>query len=126
MPDRITAEHVRSYRLRLISRGFKTNSLNPIMGALRSFYGTTLGNKPVAEEIPYARKEDTLPAVLARDQVLQLLEPEPDLRKRTIFTTIYAAGRRRGPTASSAKPHPSYSVPHNTLFRGSGDPSSCI
>ena len=93
-PDQLTAEHVRSYRLHLLERGLKANSLIPIMGGLRFFYRTTLGNKQLAEEIPYSRKEDTLPAVLTRDQVLDLLKAEPDLMMRTIFTTIYAAGLR--------------------------------
>lgn len=91
-PDKLTAEHVRSYRLHLIERGLKPNSLIPIMGGLRFFYRTTLGNKELAGEIPYSRKEDSLPAVLTRDQVLALLKSEPDLMMRTIFTAIYAAG----------------------------------
>ena len=93
-PDKLTAEHVRSYRLHLLERGLKPNSLIPIMGGLRFFYRTTLGNKQLAGEIPYSRKEDTLPAVLTRDEVLQLLKAEPDLMMRTIFTAIYAAGLR--------------------------------
>jgi site-specific recombinase XerD len=93
-PDKLNAEHVRSYRLHLIERGLKANSLNPIMGGLRFFYATTLGNKQVAEAIPYARKEDTLPAVLTQDQVVRLLKAESDPMMRTIFTTIYAAGLR--------------------------------
>ena len=36
-PDKLGIEHVRQYRLHLLSRG-----LNPIVGALRMFYGTTL------------------------------------------------------------------------------------
>ena len=39
------------------------------MGALRFFYRTTLGLKEVSENIPYARRADPLPAVLARDEV---------------------------------------------------------
>ena len=35
-----------------LSRGLKAASINPIMGALRFFYGTTLGNKQLAEQIP--------------------------------------------------------------------------
>jgi hypothetical protein len=31
---------------------------------LRFVYSVTLGKKQIAEEIPFARKEDTLPAVL--------------------------------------------------------------
>ena len=93
-PDKLGIEHIRDYRLHLLARGLKPKSVNPIVGALRFFYGTTLGNKTLAEQIPFARLDDTLPAVLSRDQVLQLLRAEPDLRMRTIFVTIYAAGLR--------------------------------
>src|SRR5947209_787751 len=62
-PDKLNSEDVRVYRLHLISRGLKATSINPIMSALRFFYGTTLGQKQLSEEIPYARIDDTLPAV---------------------------------------------------------------
>jgi integrase/recombinase XerD len=93
-PDKLGIEHVREYRLHLLSRGLKARSINPIVGALRFFYGTTLGNKALADQIGYARPEDTLPAVLTQDQVLGLIKAEPDLMMRTIFITIYAAGLR--------------------------------
>lgn len=93
-PDKLTFEDVRDYRLHLISRGLKPNSINPIMGALRFFYRTTLGLKEVSEQIPYARRADPLPAVLGRDEVVRLLKAVPDLRMRTLFITIYAAGLR--------------------------------
>ena len=93
-PDKLTSEDVRDYRLHLISRGLKATSINPIMGALRFFYGMTLGQKHVSEQIPYARKEDTLPAVLARDEVVRFLKAVTDLQMRTTFITIYAAGLR--------------------------------
>lgn len=93
-PDKLSFEDVRDYRLHLISRGLKPNSINPIMGALRFFYGTTLGLKEASEQIPYARREDTLPAVLARDEVMRFLKAVPNLKMRTAFITIYAAGLR--------------------------------
>ena len=43
-PDKLSSEDVRDYRLHLIARGFKATSINPIMGALRFLYGTTLGH----------------------------------------------------------------------------------
>ena len=93
-PDKLTAEDIRDYRLHLISRGLKASSINPIMGALRFFYGMTLEQKQVSEQIPYARKEDTLPAVLARDEVVRFLKAVTDLQMRTTFITIYATGLR--------------------------------
>lgn len=93
-PDKLGIEEIRKYRMHLLQRGMKARSINPIVGALRFFYGTTLGNKELAEAIPYARPEDTLPAVLTREQVLALIRAEPDLMMRTIFIVIYAAGLR--------------------------------
>jgi integrase/recombinase XerD len=93
-PDKLGLEDVRKYRLHLMSRGLKAASINPIIGALRFFYGTTLGQKELAAQIPFARKEDTLPAVLSQEQVVRLLKAEPNLKMRTAFTTIYAAGLR--------------------------------
>ena len=93
-PDQLGLEDIRDYRLHLIARGLKAKSINPIVGGLRFFYGTTLGKQELAEQIPFARVEETLPAVLSRDQVMQLLRAESDLKMRTIFIVIYAAGLR--------------------------------
>ena len=93
-PDKLGIEDIREYRLHLMARGLKATSINPIIGALRFFYGTTLGRKEIVEQIPFARKEDTLPAVLTPQQVVSLLEAEPNLKMRTAFITIYAAGLR--------------------------------
>lgn len=93
-PDKLEIEEVRAYRLHLINRGLKAASINPIVGALRFFYGTTLGQKQVAEQIPFARTEDRLPAVLTQGDVVRLLKAEPNLKMRTALTTIYAAGLR--------------------------------
>jgi integrase/recombinase XerD len=93
-PDKLTFEDVRNYQLHLMSRGLEVATIIPIMCALRFFYGTTLGRSGVAEQIPLARKADTLPAVLARDEVLRFLKAVPDLKMRTAFITIYSVGLR--------------------------------
>jgi site-specific recombinase XerD len=93
-PDKLTVEHVRSYQLHLVARGLKANTINVILGALRFFYGTTLGRKEMIDLMPYARRADALPAVLSRDEVVRFLEAVADPRMRTIFIAIYAAGLR--------------------------------
>jgi integrase/recombinase XerD len=93
-PDKLSFEDVRKYQLHLASRGLQAATIIPIMCAIRFFYGTTLGRPGVAEHIPLARKADTLPAVLTRDQVVRFLKAVPDLEMRTIFITIYSAGLR--------------------------------
>ena len=93
-PDKLSFEDVRAYQLHLVSRGLQAATIIPIMCAIRFFYGTTLGRPNVAEHIPLARKADTLPAILTRDQVVSFLKAVPDLEMRTIFITIYSAGLR--------------------------------
>ena len=53
--DKLGLEHVSEYRLHLMSRGLKASSINPIVGALRFFYGTTLGNNALADQISFVR-----------------------------------------------------------------------
>lgn len=93
-PDKLGLEDVRRYRLHLVERGLKATSINPIVGALRFFYSITLDRKDIAEDIPFARKEDTLPAVLTPAEVVCLLEAVDSVKMRTALTTIYAAGLR--------------------------------
>ena len=93
-PDKLTFDDVRDYHLHLVSRGLEAQTINQIMCALRFFYGTTLGKANVAEHIPLARRSDPLPAILSRDQVARFLKAIPNLKHRTAFATIYAAGLR--------------------------------
>ena len=93
-PDQLGLEHVRLYRLHLVKRGLKATSINPIVGGLRFFYRVTLGRKDVAEEIPFARKEDTLPAVLTPADVVRLIVAVDSTKMRTALITVYAAGLR--------------------------------
>jgi site-specific recombinase XerD len=93
-PDKLGLEEVRAYRLHLVARNLKPTTINPIIGALRFFYATTLGRKDIADQIPYARTADALPAILSREHVGRFLKSVPSLKMRTAFVTIYAAGLR--------------------------------
>ena len=93
-PDKLTFEDVRNYQLHLVSRGLGVQATNQIMCALRFFYGTTLGKTGVSEHIPLGRRPDTLPPVLAREEVELFLKAVNDLEFRTAFVTIYATGLR--------------------------------
>ena len=93
-PDKLGIDDIRLYRLHLLDRGLKASSIFPIVGALRFFYGITLQRKDIAEQIPFPRREDTLPSVLSPDEVVQLLGAVEGLKMRVALTAIYAAGLR--------------------------------
>jgi site-specific recombinase XerD len=93
-PDKLGLEDIRDYRRHLLARGLKSRSVNPIVAALRFFYGTTLSNTELARQITFARTEDNLPAILTQEQVLRLLQAVTNLKMLTILVTIYGAGLR--------------------------------
>src|SRR5215831_2915689 len=93
-PDKLGIEHLRDYHLHLVSRGLTANSIWVKMGALRFFYRTTLRRPNIAKQIPMPRRLDSLPTVLARDEVERLLKAVPELKLRTALITIYSAGLR--------------------------------
>jgi len=93
-PDKLGLEDVRLFQLHLATRGLKATTINPFVGALRFFYRTTLKRDDIARQIPYSRQEDRLPCVLSHSQVFQILKAEQNLKYRTAYITIYAAGLR--------------------------------
>lgn len=60
------------------------------------FYGITLGQDNIPDQIPYAREPRKLPIVLSADEVAQFLEAVSSLKARVALTTAYAAGLRIG------------------------------
>ncbi len=93
-PDKLTFEDVRQYQLSLVGRGLGPQAINQIMCALRFFYKTTMGIKDAHDHIPLARQSDPLPAILSRGEVSRFLQAAHNVKYRTAFATIYAAGLR--------------------------------
>jgi site-specific recombinase XerD len=93
-PDKLTFEDVRTYRLHLMSRGAKPQTINQIICALRFFYSATLRMPEAKVELPLARRADILPAVLSPQEVARFLGAITNVKHRAAFATIYAAGLR--------------------------------
>jgi site-specific recombinase XerD len=93
-PDRLTAEDARAYQLHLIGRGLGPEAVNQIACALRFFYRTTLGREGFETRVPLARRGDRLPVILSAADVAKFLKAVSNLKHRTAFATIYAAGLR--------------------------------
>lgn len=93
-PDKLTFEHVREYQLSLVNRGLGAQAVNQIMCALRFFHKTTMGIKDAHDHIPLARRSDPLPAILSREEVSRFLQAAYNIKYRTAFAIIYAAGLR--------------------------------
>jgi integrase/recombinase XerD len=95
-PDRLTAEHVRSYLLHLVNDGVGEGVLINTVCALRFFYHITLKRdwSMTARDVPFAKRKKKLPVVLSSDEAQKLLGSLNNLKHRTILATLYDCGLR--------------------------------
>jgi integrase/recombinase XerD len=93
-PDRLDAEHIRTYQLHLLQQQVSKRICIPTVCALRFCYETTLGRPGMADSIPYPQKPQTLPVIRSRDAVKALRLAPRHLQQRAILATLYATGVR--------------------------------
>jgi site-specific recombinase XerD len=94
-PDQLGPEHIQQYQAYLVNeRKLRFSSINCIVCGLRFLYRVTLGQKFDVNLIPFARKEKRLPVVLSLEEMAGFLDGIPNLKHKTIFTTMYASGLR--------------------------------
>ena len=93
-PDRLGAEHIRTYQLHLLHQQASKSICIQTVCALRFLYETTLGRPWMVDCIPYPKKPKTLPVILSRDEVKALLLAPSHLKHRAILATLYATGVR--------------------------------
>src|SRR5467141_1097943 len=93
-PDRLDAEHIRTYQLHLLHQQVSKSIFIQTVCALRFLYETTLHRSWMVDYIPYPKKPKPLPVILSRDEVKALLLAPRHLKHRAILATLYATGVR--------------------------------
>ncbi|MGE3541666.1 MAG: tyrosine-type recombinase/integrase [Candidatus Tectimicrobiota bacterium] len=93
-PDRLDAEHIRTYQLYLLHQHVSKSVFIQTVCALRFFYETTLGRPWMVDDIPYPKKPKTLPVILSREEVQALILATTHLKHRAMLATLYATGVR--------------------------------
>ena len=74
--------------------GPHVGTCNTIVHGFRFFYGTTLGRSAMRFAIPLAKEPSTLPVILSRHDIRQLVAAAESLRDRTLLQVTYNAGLR--------------------------------
>lgn len=93
-PDALGPDPIRQYQLHLIEQKASWSQFNQGVCALRFLYNVTLQRPHVIEHLPFAKRPRTLPAVLTRDEVAQLLAAALPGRDRTLLEVKYSCGLR--------------------------------
>ena len=93
--DLATVEDVRSFQLYLIdTKKLAYSSFNQAVCALRFLYTHTIRVSWPVTMVPFGKRPKTLPVVLGRQEVNELLRCTKNPKHRTFFTTLYATGMR--------------------------------
>jgi len=94
-PEQLGADDVKAFLLYLMrEREVGPSTLRVYMCAIRFLYGHVLEMPEVVQGMPLPRVPNTLPDVLSRDEVQELLSSVRSLTHRTILITAYGAGLR--------------------------------
>jgi site-specific recombinase XerD len=94
-PDRLGAEHVRSYLLHLVQdRRASWNVYRQARLALRFFYTVTLGQEWVVAQVARPAIPKKLPVVLSTDEMARFLDALENPKHRALLMTAYAGGLR--------------------------------
>jgi integrase/recombinase XerD len=93
--DLATVEDVRNFQLYLIdTKKLAYSSFNQAVCALRFLYTHTIRVSWPVTMVPFGKRPKTLPVVLGRQEVDQLLRCTKNLKQRIFLTTLYATGMR--------------------------------
>jgi integrase/recombinase XerD len=94
-PEKLAADDAREFLVYLAqTRHLAPGSINSAAAALRFLFKITLRRAWTVDDLPIVKKPLQLPVVLSQEEVAQFLRTVINLKHRTIFTTIYAAGLR--------------------------------
>src|SRR5262249_45934396 len=94
-PDTLSTRDIQRYLYMLHEeRGLTYSTCNTIVHGLRFFYGTTLGRSAMHFVIPLAKEPSTLPIILSRHDIRQLLAAAESLRDQMLLKVTYNAGLR--------------------------------
>ena len=93
-PEELELRHFLAYQHSLAARRVSHSAFNQSLAALRYFCRSVLRVPWDVRQLPYQKRIAKLPAVLAPEEVVRLLDATPTLTALAMLATIYSGGLR--------------------------------
>lgn len=93
-PDTATAEDLRLFQVEQRDAGLGVPTMNSIVSALRFFFTHTIDRPDLSRKLYTVKNPRSLPIVLSRDEVSQLLGATNCLKHKAALSVAYGAGLR--------------------------------
>ena len=86
---------IRKYLSVKVQEGKASSTLNQIVNAIKFYYEVVLNMPNRFYEIERPRREQRLPKVLAKEDILAMIDHAPNIKHKCIIALLYSAGLRR-------------------------------
>jgi site-specific recombinase XerD len=93
-PDTATAEELRYFQLHLVDSGTSAVTINATLTGLKFFFDVTLDRGELLAKLKPVRQPRTLPTVLSREEVAQLLASTYNPKHQAALALAYGTGLR--------------------------------
>ena len=87
--------HIRAYLAELVRKKASNSALNQAVNAIKFYYEVVLDMPNRFYDIERPRPEQKLPKVLAKEEVMALIDKTNNIKHRCIVELLYSAGLRR-------------------------------
>ncbi len=94
-PMQLSEEDIRQYIQQLAQTGVSDSYLNQAINAIKFYYEVVAGMPNRFYSIERPQKKETLPTVLDKSEVLDLISKTQNIKHRCIVELLYSAGLRR-------------------------------
>ena len=95
LPVDLDLDEIIDYLLDLKEKGLSWAKIKLDVAGLRYYYREILDDEELASKIPYPKEEKSLPAILSREELLQLFACCKNPKHRVILRLVYSSGLRR-------------------------------
>lgn len=91
----LSEEEVRSYLQHLINQNKSNSYLNQAINSIKFYYEVVMGMPNRFYSIERPRKQQQLPKVISKEEIIAMLEHTSNIKHRCIIGLLYSAGLRR-------------------------------
>lgn len=93
-PTLITVQNIKEYQAHLVRRKLRPKTVNRALVSVKLFFRMTLENNVPVDFIYRIKDRRRLPTLLDQEEIITLFKNTKNIKYRTIFMLIYAAGLR--------------------------------
>ncbi len=86
---------IRTYLQELIWKKLSDSYINQMINSIKFYYEAVLGMPNRFYSIERPRKQERLPEVLSKGEVLRMIDSNPNIKHKCIVALLYSAGLRR-------------------------------